>query len=83
MGLWAKSFAYLKTDICQDINDSFSFSTVGKMALNHKLQCGAQRTQILCGEVKFNIITTSKNVLRLWEYFWRPLEAINGQRMQK
>ena len=39
----------------------------------------AQRTQIFCGEVKFNTIATSRNVLRLW----RLLEAINDQRMQK
>ena len=33
------------------------------------------RTQFFCGEVKFNIIATSRNVLRLWKHFWRPLEA--------
>ena len=44
------------------------------------------RTQFFCGEVKFNIIATSRNVLRLWKHFWRPLEAAwghNGHRMQK
>lgn len=33
------------------------------------------RTQFFCGEIKFNIIATSRNVLRLWKHFWRPLEA--------
>ena len=40
------------------------------------------KDSIFYEEVKFNIIGTSRNVLRLWEHFWRPFEAINGHRMQ-
>ena len=33
------------------------------------------RTQFFCGEVKFNIIATSRNFLRLRKHVWRPLET--------